>query len=72
MTERGTALKKIADAAAPLYQSLDDGQKRRFKMLARLDRPRAGHHRHHWRHHGGRGMQQGSAGTEQGEQQKPQ
>jgi zinc resistance-associated protein len=75
MTERGTALKKVADAAAPLYASLDDGQKRRFKVLARLDRERVGHHRHHWRHHGGRGgMQQdrGPAGTEQGGEQKPQ
>jgi zinc resistance-associated protein len=43
MTERGTALKRLADAAAPLYQSLDDAQKRRFTMLARFLRP----HDHH-------------------------
>jgi len=36
MTQRGAALKKLADAAGPLYKSLDDGQKRRFTALARL------------------------------------
>jgi hypothetical protein len=50
MTTRGSALKRLADAAAPLYQSLDDAQKRRFAMLARFMRPRDGgemmrHHR---------------------------
>jgi zinc resistance-associated protein len=45
-TRRGAALKQIADAAAPLYLSLDDAQKERFKMLARF-----GHHHHMgWRH----------------------
>jgi hypothetical protein len=45
-TRRGAALKQIADAAAPLYASLDDAQKERFKMLARFG------HRHPmgWRH----------------------
>jgi hypothetical protein len=75
MSERGASLKQIADAAAPLYQSLDEGQKRRFKVLARLDGPRFGHG-HHWRHHGGRhGMMQhrGPAGTgDNGEQPKQQ
>src|SRR5476649_3034803 len=36
MTQRGAALKKLADAAAPLYKSLDDAQKNRFVLLARL------------------------------------
>lgn len=36
LTQRGAALKKLADAAGPLYKSLDDGQKHRFVMLARL------------------------------------
>ena len=36
MTQRGAALKKLADAAGPLYKSLDDGQKHRFMVLARL------------------------------------
>jgi hypothetical protein len=33
MVTSGTALKKIADAADPLYKTLDDGQKRRLAML---------------------------------------
>jgi zinc resistance-associated protein len=33
------ALKKIADAGAPLYQSLTDDQKARFHILARMLRP---------------------------------
>ena len=39
MTQRGAALKKLADAAGPLYKSLDEGQKHRFVMLARLGGP---------------------------------
>jgi zinc resistance-associated protein len=39
LTTRGTALKHLADTAAPLYQSLDDAQKHRFAMLARVMRP---------------------------------
>ena len=43
MAGRANTLKRLADAAAPLYQSLDDGQKRRFTMLARVMGPsRAG------------------------------
>jgi hypothetical protein len=49
------ALKKIADAADPLYKTLDDGQKRRLAMLT-----------HH--HHGGEGwrgrFQRGMMGGE--------
>lgn len=33
LLERGETLKKLADAAAPLYQSLDEAQKRRFAIL---------------------------------------
>lgn len=53
MAKRSAALKKVADAGAPLYQSLNDDQKQRFKMLARILRP---HPRMHafmergWRH----------------------
>ena len=36
MNARATGLKKLADAAEPLYKSLDDGQKRRFGMLLRM------------------------------------
>lgn len=39
LTKRGTALKKLADAGGPLYQSLTDAQKARFKTLARMLRP---------------------------------
>jgi len=35
LTERGQALKKVADAAKPLYAGLDDSQKRLFAMLGR-------------------------------------
>jgi len=43
LTTRGAALKRLADSAAPLYQSLDEGQKRRFAMLSRFMRPRMAH-----------------------------
>ena len=62
MTQQGEALKKLADAAGPLYKSLDDGQKHRFMVLARLGGERGwrGHERGHhgfMRHHGpGRGQ----------------
>jgi LTXXQ motif family protein len=49
-TRRGAALKQIADAAAPLYQSLDDAQKARFQLLARF-----GHRHHGWQHRSGSG-----------------
>ena len=39
MSKRSVALKQIADAGAPLYQSLNDDQKARFTMLARMLRP---------------------------------
>jgi len=39
MSKAAVALKQIADAGAPLYQSLDDAQKARFTILARMLRP---------------------------------
>jgi hypothetical protein len=48
MAETAAALKKIADAADPLYKTLDDGQKRRLVILTRME------HRFGsggWRHH---------------------
>jgi zinc resistance-associated protein len=36
LTSRGAALKRYADAMGPLYQSLDDNQKRRFGLLSRM------------------------------------
>jgi hypothetical protein len=43
MSKMSAALKRIAEAGTPLYLSLDDAQKERFKILARMLRP---HHRH--------------------------
>jgi hypothetical protein len=48
MATSASALKKIADAADPLYKTLDDGQKRRLAALTHMD------HRfgaEGWRHH---------------------
>ena len=48
LTARGAALKRLADAAGPLYQSLDDAQRQRFQILSRPMGPR--HHEHFaWR-----------------------
>lgn len=56
METRGAALKKLADAAGPLYTSLSDAQKKRFMVLARLGGPRDGHGQQAWRgRHEGRG-----------------
>ena len=58
LTQRGAALKKLADAAGPLYKSLDDAQKHRFLMLARLEGRRfTGWHGMH----GGGGMHHGGS-----------
>ena len=64
MTERGASLKKLADAEAPLYQSLDEAQKHRFMVLARLGDHHMGHHRGRhgaggWHHRGPRGLERG-------------
>jgi hypothetical protein len=48
VAQYGAALEDLAKAAKPLYQSLDDGQKRRFIMLAHLARRHYGH-RATWR-----------------------
>jgi LTXXQ motif family protein len=46
MATSAAALKKIADAADPLYKTLDDGQKRRLKILTHMEH-RSGEG---WRH----------------------
>jgi hypothetical protein len=46
MASRGENLKKLADAAEPLYQTLDEGQKHRFARLLRVGGPRGGHRWH--------------------------
>jgi len=53
MTEMGATLKTVADAAAPLYKTLDDGQKHRFAALAKLEGNRF--HNHFRGPHGRRG-----------------
>jgi zinc resistance-associated protein len=69
MTTRGTALKHLADAAAPLYQSLDDAQKQRFTMLARVMRRHHGSRHAMWRGHGGMRWQGGMRGEFRGDGQ---
>lgn len=52
MAKHGAALKKVADAGAPLYSSLNDDQKQRFVKLARILRPHPHMHamlEHRWR-----------------------
>jgi LTXXQ motif family protein len=52
MAASAAALKKIADAADPLYKTLDDGQKRRLAILTHMEGRFGGG----WRHgHGGFG-----------------
>jgi hypothetical protein len=48
MATSGAALKRIADAADPLYKTLDDGQKRRLAILTRMEDGFGGG----WRHPG--------------------
>jgi zinc resistance-associated protein len=55
MAKTSAALKKVADAGAPLYQSLTDAQKGRFTALARMLRP----------HHHGGGANDGGGWREQ-------
>jgi len=55
LSRRGAVLKQIADTAAPLYASLDDAQKNRFRMMSRFGR----HHHMGWRHHGERRGEEG-------------
>jgi len=57
LAKTSAALKRIAETGAPLYQSLTDAQKERFKKLARILRP---HHHHFARGEGyGRGWREG-------------
>jgi zinc resistance-associated protein len=69
LNQRGAALKKLADAAGPLYKSLDDGQKHRFVVLAQLDRRHFGgrgrHDHRSWMH---RGAGRGPVGADGGPQ----
>jgi hypothetical protein len=53
MAANASALKKIADAADPLYKTLDEGQKRRLTVLTRMDRRMRREEWRHRRHHDG-------------------
>ena len=56
LSVRGAALKRLAETLAPIYQSFDEGQKRRFTILAQFMRS-------HPRHFGqGRGEMDGRGG----------
>jgi zinc resistance-associated protein len=66
MTSRGTAMKRLADTAAPLYQSLDEGQKHRFGLLARFMDPRGRHHAMWQGRRGGPGGMRGEDGFRAG------
>ena len=52
MATTAAALKKIADAADPLYKTLDDGQKHRLAVLTRMEGRFGGGMRHHGFGHG--------------------
>jgi hypothetical protein len=60
MTVTAAAMKKLADAADPLYKTLDDGQKRRLAILTHM-----GHRfgEHGWRH---RSMDRDDGGRDRG------
>ena len=62
MATSAAAMKKIADAADPLYKTLDDGQKRRLAVLTHMEHRFGGGEG--WRHHGGMG--QGGMGPDRG------
>jgi zinc resistance-associated protein len=63
LTKSGAVLKRYADAAAPLYQSLDDSQKQRFEVLSRAGRP----HRFAFWHNGERGEYRGDFRGQRGQ-----
>src|ERR1700761_6603741 len=52
MAPTATALKKIADAADPLYKTLDEGQKRRLTLLTHRGRMGGEGWRHRWMERG--------------------
>ena len=60
MTASAAAMKKLADAADPLYKTLDDGQKRRLAILTHMGN-RSGERG--WRH---RGMDRDDGGRDRG------
>ena len=64
MATTAAAMKRIADAADPLYKTLDDGQKRRLAILTHMEGRFGGKG---WRHHGyQRGMDRDDGGRDRG------
>jgi LTXXQ motif family protein len=64
MATTAAAMKRIADAADPLYKTLDDGQKRRLAILTQMGgRFGRGDDRHHGYQ---RGMDGGDGGQDRG------
>ncbi len=64
MATTAAAMKRIADAADPLYKTLDDGQKRRLAILTHMEGRFGGRG---WRHHGyQRGMDRDDSGRDRG------
>jgi zinc resistance-associated protein len=61
MTKTGTALRQLADAEEPLLNSLNDTQKRRFFILARMERG-SGEPEGREEGRGGRGQMEGWPG----------
>jgi soluble lytic murein transglycosylase-like protein len=62
LAKTSAALKKLADAGAPLYRSLTDAQKGRFRILARMLRPHPHRAMFFWRgRDGDRGSGRGGA-----------
>ena len=69
MTQNGAALKKLSEAAGPLYKSLDEGQKHRFAMLARFNDRESMNGRGPHGHRGmGGWMHRGPSGPDRGPQ----
>ncbi len=52
MTQRAADLKKLADAAEPLYRTLSDDQKRRLHILVRMMMHHGGRHHGGWHRQG--------------------
>ena len=52
LSARASEMEKLAAAAKPLYDSLDDAQKRRFRPLLHMAIGRHWHHEHEGFHHG--------------------
>jgi len=52
MTQTAAELKRIADAAEPLYRKLSDDQKKRLHVLVRIMMHHGHHHHGGWQHQG--------------------